>query len=85
MTKNIPEDEQLFVGLTKIAYEDELKNDPYEDHLETTKEEVEAALYTEPNGSLFGSSYIKSLTSTFWYRSTRPTTRCVSTPLRRLW
>ena len=57
MTKNIPEDEQLFVGLTKIAYEDELKNDPYEDHLETTKEEVEAALYTEPNGSLFGSSY----------------------------
>lgn len=57
MTKNIPEDEQLFVGLTKIAYEDELKNDPYKDHLETTKEEIEAALATEPNGSLFGSSY----------------------------
>ena len=57
MTKNIPEDEQLFVGLTKIAYEDEIKNDAYKDHLETTKEEIEAALATEPNGSLFGSSY----------------------------
>ena len=57
MTKNIPEDEQLFVGLTKIAYDDELKNTPFKDHIETTKEEIEAALYTEPNGSLFGSSY----------------------------
>ena len=57
MTKNIPDDEQLFVGLTKIAYEDEIKNTPYGDHLETTKEEIEAALATEPNGSLFGSSY----------------------------
>ena len=58
MTKNIPEDEQLFVGLTKITYEDEMKDDPNKDHLETTKEEIEAALATEPNGSLFGSSYI---------------------------
>ena len=57
MTKNIPDDEQLFVGLKKITYEDEMKNDPFEDHLATTKEEVEAALATEPNGSLFGSSY----------------------------
>ena len=58
MTKNIPDDDQLFVGLTKIVYEDE-KNyaeKSYDDHLTTTKEEVEAALATEPNGSLFGSS-----------------------------
>ena len=57
MTKNIPDDEQLFTGLTKITYEDEQKNGPYADHLATTKEELEAALATEPNGSLFGSSY----------------------------
>ena len=59
MTKGIPDDEQLFTGLTKIAYADEkdYDNDDYNDHLTTTKEEVEAALDTEPNGSLFGSSY----------------------------
>ena len=59
MTKNIPEDDQLFTGLTKIAYEDEKKYgvDAYNTHLETTKTELEAALATEPNGSLFGSSY----------------------------
>ena len=60
MTKNIPEDDQLFRGLTKIDYVDELKDDPHEDHLETTKEEVEAALATTPNGGLFGSSYYTS-------------------------
>jgi hypothetical protein len=60
MTKNIPEDDQLFTGLTKIAYEDEKEYgiDAYDDHLENTKLEVEAALATQPNGSLFGSSYI---------------------------
>ncbi|MBR0166811.1 MAG: BamA/TamA family outer membrane protein [Prevotella sp.] len=59
MTKGIPEDDQLFTGLTKIAYADEkdYDNDDYNDHLTTTKEEVEAALATEPNGSFFGSSY----------------------------
>lgn len=57
MTKNIPEGEQLFTGLTKIVYEDEQEDGPYEDHLDAMKEEVEAALATEPNGSLFGSSY----------------------------
>ncbi|MCH5309444.1 MAG: BamA/TamA family outer membrane protein [Prevotella sp.] len=56
MTKNIPEDDQLFRGLTKIAYEDEHPN-AYIDHLATTKEEVEAALATVPNGAYFGSSY----------------------------
>lgn len=56
MTKNIPEDEQLYTGLKKIVFEDEKDDDPYESHLATTKEEVEAALDTPPNGSLFGSS-----------------------------
>ena len=60
MTKNIPEDDQLFTGLTKIVYEDEPEDNPYEDHLTTMKEEVEAALATTPNGSLFGSSYYHS-------------------------
>lgn len=59
MTKNIPEDDQLFTGLTKIAYSDNQKysNEAYAKHLENTQLEVEAALATEPNGSLFGSSY----------------------------
>ena len=56
MTKGIPDDEQLFTGLKKIQYIDERK-DSFDSHLETTKEEVEAALITVPNGSLFGSSY----------------------------
>ena len=56
MTKGIPEDDQLFTGLKQIAYSDE-RNDAYSDHLAVTKGEVEAALATEPNGSLFGSSY----------------------------
>lgn len=60
MTKNIPEDDQLFTGLTAITYEDEPKDSPFEDHLDATKEEVEAALATPPNGSLFGSSYYHS-------------------------
>ncbi len=60
MTKNIPEDDQLFTGLTGITYMDEPKDDPFEDHLDATKEEVEVALATPPNGSLFGSSYYRS-------------------------
>ena len=60
MTKNIPDDDQLFTGLTGITYVDEPKDNPFKDHLDTTKEEVEAALATAPNGSLFGSSYYHS-------------------------
>ena len=55
MTKNIPEDEQLFTGVKSIEYADE-RDDEYKDHLRTTKEEIDAALATVPNGSLFGSS-----------------------------
>ncbi|MDN0023232.1 BamA/TamA family outer membrane protein [Leyella lascolaii] len=55
-TKNIPEDDQLFVGLTKIEYKDYEKNE----HFLAVQEEVEAALATAPNGALFGSSYHRS-------------------------
>ncbi len=61
MTKNIPDGDQLFTGLTKISY------DPVEestidsvtpiaetpstaDYFRTIKEEVDAALATAPNG-----------------------------------
>ena len=56
MTKNIPEDNQLFTGLKRIVYADNQK-DSFEAHRAVTMEEIEAALATEPNGSLFGSSY----------------------------
>ena len=55
MTKNIPEDDKLFTGLTKIAYENYETNDNFTQ----TQEEVEAALATAPNGALFGSSYYR--------------------------
>ena len=55
-TDSIPEGDQLFAGLKKISYHDYEKNG----HFTTTKAEVEAALATEPNGSLFGSSYYRS-------------------------
>ncbi len=58
MTKGIPEDDQLFTGLKHTIWTDTLKNNPYEEHISTTKEEIEAALATKPNGSIFGSSYI---------------------------
>lgn len=53
MTKNIPDDDQLFTGLTKISYDNYEKNDNFI----MTQEEVEAALATAPNGAIFGSSY----------------------------
>ena len=55
-TKQIPDDDQLFIGLTDIDYENYQKDD----HFYTTQEEVEAALATAPNGALFGSSYYRS-------------------------
>ena len=56
MTKNIPEGDQLFTGLTKIEYED---IDKKSDHASLTKEEVDAALATSPNGAIFGSPYYR--------------------------
>ena len=52
MTKNIPDDDQLFTGLKAITYSDYEKNDNFIQ----TQEEVEAALATAPNGAIFGSS-----------------------------
>lgn len=54
-TKNIPDDDQLYTGLTKIKYENYEKNS----HFSRTVEEIEAALACAPNGSLFGSSYYR--------------------------
>lgn len=55
-TKDVPENDQLFVGLTKISYDEDVKGQ-YADDM---KSEVEAALATAPNGALFGSSYYHS-------------------------
>ena len=51
-TEGVPEGDQLYTGLTKIAYEN------YEpcDHADLMKEEMENSLATAPNGALFGSS-----------------------------
>lgn len=55
-TKLVPDGDQLFIGLTKIEYKDYTDND----HFVSTQEEIEAALATEPNGALFGSSYYRT-------------------------
>jgi len=55
-TKNIPDDDQLFIGLTKIEYQNYEENS----HFIETQEEIEAALATAPNGALFGSSYYRT-------------------------
>ena len=55
-TRNIPDDDQLYTGLTKIKYDNYEKNT----HYSKTVEEIEAALACEPNGSLFSSSYYRS-------------------------
>ena len=59
-TENIPDGDQLFVGLTKITYDrnDTIANTAVsKKNFITTQAEVEAALATAPNGALFGSSY----------------------------
>ena len=55
-TKLVPDDDKLFIGLTKIDYQNYEKND----HFVATQEELEAALATAPNGALFGSSYYRT-------------------------
>ena len=62
-TKHIPDDDQLFIGLKPIAYPDFKESDP---HAVTTQEELEAALATEPNGALFGSSYYRTFPYRLW-------------------
>ena len=55
-TKNIPDNDHLFVGLTKIDYQNYTSGT----HFDETQEEIEAALATAPNGALFGSSYYRT-------------------------
>lgn len=62
-TKHIPDDDQLFIGLKPIQYPDFQEADP---HAVTTQEELEAALATEPNGALFGSSYYRTVPYRLW-------------------
>lgn len=62
LTKDIPDDDQLFRGLKEIVYIDEQDNNQPKDKAREKqevimKEEIEAALATIPNGSLFFSSY----------------------------
>ena len=64
MTKNIPDGDQLFTGLTKIDYQESAGEshapaDERQDLGITAREEVEAALATAPNGAIFGSSYYR--------------------------
>lgn len=62
-TQNISDGDQLFVGLTKIAYERGDSGVPSgvaNKNFFTMQEEVEAALATAPNGALFGSSYFRT-------------------------
>ena len=67
-TKNIPDGDQLFIGLTKIEYKQDTVQQQHEqdsvrqqrEHFVKTQEEVEAALATAPNGAFFGSSYYRT-------------------------
>ncbi len=66
MTKNIPDGDQLFTGLKEITYDDKKTKDEERklsakelNNFTSTQEEIEAALATAPNGSIFGSSYYR--------------------------
>ena len=54
-TKYIPEGDQLYVGLDKIKYVAQQRDD----HFMATRDELEAALACAPNGALLGSSYYR--------------------------
>jgi outer membrane protein assembly factor BamA len=58
-TSHLEDDEQLFIGLKHIDYA-ETSEKGNAVHLNETKEEIEAALATAPNGALFGSSYYRT-------------------------
>ena len=65
MTKGIPDDDQLFTGLKKIIWNEKEQSgaasssEAVSDNYLETQEELEAALATAPNGSIFGSSYYR--------------------------
>ncbi len=58
-TKNISEDDPLYIGLKDIKYEGN-EETLFKEHLANTKIEIEAALASPPNAALFGSSYYRS-------------------------
>ncbi|MDO4802124.1 MAG: hypothetical protein Q4A15_08155, partial [Prevotellaceae bacterium] len=61
-TSNMPEGEILYEGINNVKYTiSPVNEEKYKNHLNNTKLEVEAALASPPNGSLFGSSRIKSV------------------------
>jgi hypothetical protein len=55
-TSSVPEGDKLFTGLTKIEYKNYEKNE----HFTSIQEELDAALATQPNGALLGSSYYRT-------------------------
>ncbi len=55
-TKNIPEDDKLYIGLKKIEYKNYEKNSQFYE----VQDEMEASLAAAPNGALFGSSYYRT-------------------------
>lgn len=54
-TSSVPSDDKLFTGLSTTKYENYEPNE----HFYSTKEEIETTLATAPNGSIFGSPYLK--------------------------
>lgn len=54
-TRSVPDDDQLFTGLRKTVYANYFPCD----HFNATREEVETALATAPNGAIFGSPYYR--------------------------
>ena len=58
-TSHLEEGEQLFIGLEKIDWQGHPQG--HQSHFLDTKSEVEAALATQPNGALFGSSYYRTI------------------------
>ncbi|MCD8290983.1 MAG: BamA/TamA family outer membrane protein [Prevotella sp.] len=65
-TKTVPENDQLYIGLKKIDYQ----NYENSSQFATVQEEVEASLATAPNGALFGSSYYRTIPYRLWIWNT---------------
>lgn len=59
VTNNLPDDEVLYVGMTSIDYKDTVPV-RHSGYMDKVKEEVELALACAPNGSVFGSSYLRN-------------------------
>lgn len=55
-TSGLPEGEKLYIGLKEISY----GNQESSEHYSNTREEIDAALQTAPNGAFFGSSFYRT-------------------------